>query len=379
MNTAAVVTPALNELVTLFRAKGYDLRLVGGCVRDLLMGIDPKDVDLCTDATPEQMIEIAVENDIRFFAPGIDHGTVVFPIAGETFEVTTLRIESEHDGRWATMVFTTDWEADLARRDLTVNAISMTIEGEIFDPFGGRKDIEDRKVRFVGDAGARMKEDYLRILRWLRFHGRISPKAQLDIRAAAAAEKHAIGLKGISKERIWLEMAKIVSQSGPAIICTHIMQKHIGPAIGLPAGNVELLTDVHRLTKNPVTLLAAYLGEAVVDLAEDWKWSNQERSLAKFLIETHAGPIDDYKRLLAVKKQPREWVVELALLNGDVDEAQAISAWSIPERPISGKDLLGIGHKPGKAMGDLLNTLTDAWVRSDYRATRDDLLAKARM
>jgi tRNA nucleotidyltransferase/poly(A) polymerase len=162
----------LRQLRKLFQHYGFDLRIVGGAVRDIMCGQTPKDIDLCTNAYPDEAIKIYTDQEIRFEPTGIDHGTISVIMNGETYEITSLRYDTETDGRHAKVTFTRLWYEDLARRDLTINAMSMSFDGVLDDPYGGRDDLQNNVVQFVGDAGARIQEDYLRILRYFRFAGR---------------------------------------------------------------------------------------------------------------------------------------------------------------------------------------------------------------
>lgn len=145
------------------------MRLVGGVVRDLLLGNDPKDIDLATECTPQGMIQIFERAGLRYIPTGLQHGTVTVNINHINYEITTLRIDHVTDGRHALVQFTSDWMKDAERRDLTINAMSLSFDGTLFDYFNGRKDLEERKVRFVGNARERITEDYLRILRYFRY------------------------------------------------------------------------------------------------------------------------------------------------------------------------------------------------------------------
>lgn len=207
---------ALYDIDAAFFAFNVPIRLVGGAVRDVVMGKQPKDYDLATPAKPEETMRILnwmYENRNRGgagrpFDLSNGHGTISIIIDGETYEITTLRVDAETDGRHAKVEFVEDFRLDAARRDFTINAMSMTISTEqLFDYFGGQQDIKDKVIRFVGDAEKRIQEDYLRILRFFRFAARYEWK--MDINAVFAIEKNVEGLKEISGERIWMEIQQI--------------------------------------------------------------------------------------------------------------------------------------------------------------------------
>ena len=228
-----VITPELLTVTNAFKKGGYDIRLVGGVVRDLLLGVPSKDIDLSTNATPEQMIEVFKSNGIKFIETGLEHGTITAHVNSLSFEVTTLRYDTEQDGRWAKVVFTNDWKLDAERRDLTINAMSMDLDFWLYDYFGGMEDLKCHCVRFVGNAKQRIHEDYLRILRYFRFYGRIaSGPDNHDEDTLKVIEETAPGLQRIAVERIWMELSKILTGNFAPSILRHIydlkVAKHIG-------------------------------------------------------------------------------------------------------------------------------------------------------
>lgn len=231
-----VLTPELLSITKAFQESGYDIRLVGGVVRDLLLETPSKDIDLSTNATPDEMKDVFGKNGIRFIETGLEHGTLTAHINHLDFEVTTLRYDTDQDGRRAKVVFTNDWRLDAERRDLTINAMSMDTDCILYDYFGGIEDLKNRCVRFVGDSRLRIKEDYLRILRYFRFYGRIAKDADgHDQQTLEVIREMASGLDKISVERVWMEMSKIlVGHFAPSIL-KHIydlgVAAHIGNAI----------------------------------------------------------------------------------------------------------------------------------------------------
>ena len=228
-----LLTPDLLRLESIFRKNGYGFRLVGGVVRDLLLDRTPKDVDIATECTPEEMMKLFDAHDIRYIPTGLQHGTVTAHINHKDYEVTTLRIDRVTDGRHATVEFTKDWRVDAERRDLTINAMSLDMEGNLYDYFDGQKHLAEKKVVFVGDARKRIREDYLRILRYFRFYGRIVPSPELhDAATLEAIRETADGLAQISVERVWVEVGKILQGShAPHLLrCMYSLQvaRHIG-------------------------------------------------------------------------------------------------------------------------------------------------------
>ena len=383
-----LVNSLLNDqllyLRTLFVQQGADIRFVGGCVRDTLLGLIPKDVDLCTDATPDEQIDIYRAAGIRYIETGLKHGTVTVVLDDVTYEITSLRQDVETDGRHAVVAYTKDWMVDLLRRDFTINAMSLTFDGMLVDPFGGENDLAKGIVRFVGDAKTRIKEDYLRILRWFRFRGRFEKSPFIDsgdLDARHAIAKLAPGLANISAERVWMEISKILAgEHGPDLM---VDMKHLRVAEHIGANDIYWPTvarRVHDITRNPVTVLTAlqYNANTPVTLAK-WKASRDEIKLSQFLVNnSFAGvPTRSLYRILAIDGISREWVMELAALrsNGDPFERAVIAAWEIPIFPLNGNDLIAAGVKPGIRLGEILNDCKELWADSGYNATKEELLS----
>lgn len=229
----SVLTPELFTVAAPFQEHGFDIRIVGGAVRDILLGIQPKDVDLGTNATPPEMIELFQKHKIHYIETGLQHGTVTAHVNKRDFEVTTLRIDTETDGRHAKVEFTHDWKLDAERRDLTFNAMSVGLDGSLYDYFGGQKDLFERRVRFVGDARLRIQEDYLRILRYFRFYGRIALEADNhDQTTLNVIQECSDGLRKISVERIWMEVSKILTGNHTPNLLRRMYELNVSQSIG---------------------------------------------------------------------------------------------------------------------------------------------------
>ena len=205
---------ALVHVLDALHAQGDHAYLVGGVVRNALLGQPVDDIDIATDAVPERVIALARAANLRAVPTGIDHGTVTLVHDGRGFEVTTFRRDVETDGRHAVVSFTDDIAQDAARRDFTMNALYADRTGRVLDPVGGLPDLQARRLRFVGDPAQRIREDYLRILRFFRFFARYGRQADPDAVAACAAHKD--GLSGIARERIGAEMRKLLTADDPA-------------------------------------------------------------------------------------------------------------------------------------------------------------------
>lgn len=359
----------LQKLAKAFKLHGYEIRIVGGAVRDMLLKQEPKDIDLCTNATPSEMIEITQDMGFAYIPTGLQHGTITIIVDGEQFEVTTLRIDTETDGRHAEVEFTRSFELDAERRDLTINAMSMDFDGNVYDYFGGREDLANCRMRFVGDADARVKEDYLRILRFFRFMARFGNIDKcLDEVNEICIKENLEGLKTISVERYWLEMQKLVTSRYADEVLDCMYYHGVLTTLGLKPHKFSTfnVSSVGGLS----TMVCA---DNLDSFLETWKLSNDESKQMRWLIDNR------YKSFIwkewLVDGVPRQWVLDIALLNwGSVSSWDEIRYWKIPTFPVTGQDLLDRGMKPGVELGNTLRSMRQEWKDSNFRMTKEDLL-----
>ena len=206
--------PALVAVIEALQTDGGEVRFVGGCVRDTLAKRPINDIDIATPAAPERVMKKLEAAGLKAVPTGLAHGTVTAVSDGQAFEITTLRIDVETDGRHARVDFTDDWRADAARRDLTINALSLAPDGRLYDFFGGQDDLAAGRVRFVGDAARRMAEDWLRALRFFRFHAHYG-QGPLDPEGLAAAGQAKAGVAGLSMERVRNELLRLLKAPAP--------------------------------------------------------------------------------------------------------------------------------------------------------------------
>lgn len=367
----------LHYISNIFSSYGHQVRIVGGSVRDLLLDQIPKDFDLATTATPEEIIQIAKDHKIKFIPTGIEHGTVTYYIKGNNYEITTLRIDKKTDGRHAQVEFTTNWKEDARRRDLTINALSLDLDGNLYDYFNGIEDLKHGKTRFVGDAEERITEDYLRILRIFRFYGR-STNPHMDQETKDAIKKHASGLKKISGERIWMEMSKILSGNHTKEILQLMDALDVIHNIGMTSLNLSNLEFVKKNTKNPATILCCTLSsqDEVNRIVSHWKLSTVERDLMSFIIRNRdkSFDLDIAKEMWVTVRQNKCHVLELARYFGRHDIVDFLQSWN-PIFPITGNDLIDLGFKPGPDLGKILSDLKQKWIKSDYTLSKENLLS----
>jgi tRNA nucleotidyltransferase/poly(A) polymerase len=376
------------DLRAAFRAQGFDMRLVGGTVRDALLNLTPKDVDLHTDATPDECIQIYNATGVRWEPTGIDHGTITVVFDHVGYEITSLRKDVETDGRRATVIYTRDWVTDLARRDFTMNAMSMSFEGDLLDPFQGEADLLAGRVTFVGDAETRIREDYLRILRWFRFRGRFGNQdTQADL---IAVINHASGLKQISRERVWSEIKQILSKpSGAAQMCDmHAMgvaswinlPKHMALSVPSHLGTNQTVQHAHNMSKqgaHAITVLVCLYGYQCLPVLSNWKASSDEQALAQFLCKNQE---ENPFRCMAVDGVSRAWARELALLQDkDAFELAVLDEWQVPVFPVTGYDLIQLGMVPGPDFGRIMAHLKDVWAATGYMMNKAQLLHLVKM
>ena len=312
---------------------------------------------------------------------GIEHGTItaIGPDTGEPYEITTLRIDVETTGRHASVEFTRDWKQDAERRDLTFNAMSIDMEGNLFDYFGGAQDLRDYVTRFVGDADQRIKEDYLRILRFFRFLGKMETWSPPNREQSDAIEQNAEGLLQISGERIWMEMAKILTGNHVYHIL-HLMC-HLGVAeqINLPCEKIGTVHDngIFSKTNNPITILSTLINNqsAAETIIFQWKLSNPEKDLLMFLVN-YPKRLDTWDaKYMLVDGVSWEYLNELAFTQGAQTITLGLQNWPIPVFPVTGKDLIAHGMKPGIEFGNTLRYLKIKWKQSQFTLDKAQLLS----
>lgn len=377
------------ETQAVFRAlaeAGHDARAVGGVVRNALIGRPVADVDIATPATPSEVVAAAAAAGLETVPTGIAHGTVTVIAAGMPFEVTTLRRDVTTDGRRATVAFTDDWRQDAERRDFTMNALYCSADGTVHDPVVGWPDLEARRVRFIGDADRRIAEDYLRILRFFRFHAELG-EGPADEPALAAVIRGRHGLARLSAERVRAEMLRllvarrvveaVVDMGGCGLLPGLL---GAAPRPGVLAAIVAVEATL-GLAADPVLRLSA-LGLAVEDdaapLAGRWRLSGDERGRLTVvdhrLAERVVGLDAAGRRRTLYRVGTARWrqasVALAALAPERTEEARDLvafsRAWSRPVMPLRGADLLRLGILPGPRVGRLLADLEAWWVEHDF-------------
>ncbi len=370
-------------------------RVVGGAVRDALAGRPVADIDLATPDRPEAVMAALASAGLRAEPTGLSHGTVTAIAFGRGFEVTTLRLDVETDGRHAIVAFTDNWREDAARRDFTFNAMSMTRDGGLFDYFDGQADLAAGITRFVGDPAVRIAEDYLRILRFFRFHARYGSRVP-DAATEAAIRAGVPFLAGLSVERVWSELRRILAAPDPRV-AVRLMADFGVLAVVMPEGFA--LDRLDRLIgggapEDPVLRLAALLegdsderrGGNSVALAVRLKLSTAERVRLVELRRTEVPQpgYDDaaLRRMLA--DTPAAMLIDRCWLADDAAPGWAevrdrLGAMKRPVFPLEGRDVVALGVPPGPAVGQLLAEARARWLDggcvADLDGVRDSLAA----
>lgn len=374
----------LRQVFDAIAAAGGEARVAGGAVRNGLMGLPVADIDLAATLLPAAVTQACEAAGLKVHPTGIDHGTVTVVAGGRPFEVTTLRQDVENFGRRARVSFSGDWRADAMRRDFTMNALYCDAAGKIYDYTNGYRDILRKRVIFVGDPGKRIREDYLRILRFFRFHaafGRGSP----DTAGLAACVRLSKGLETLSAERIRQELFKLAAAPGAASTLRLMARSGILARV-LPF--TENWRVFRRLPPDPVLRLAAIAAEPQ-DLARRLRLSNAEARRIEALL---AGPAPvpglrpPEQRAVLYRLGAERWrdQVRLAWARSPApatDQAwrrllALADRWTAPVFPVTGDDLIAAGLSPGPAIGQTLRNLEDWWIATGFKASKNELIQR---
>ena len=362
-------------------ADGSDVFFVGGCVRDALLGVPGADVDLSTPLEPQEVMRRAEAAGLKAVPTGVDHGTVTVVSGGHGFEVTTFRRDVETDGRRAVVAYSTDITDDARRRDFTLNALYATVEGRVVDPLGGVADCLNRRIRFIEDADQRIQEDYLRILRYFRFHAWYSdPATGFDPDALAAIAANTHGLETLSAERVGSEMLRLLAAPDPAPAVAVMRQTGCLPRI-LPCADDRLLGPVVHLgasvgaSPDPILRLAALGGGNV---AERWRLSRADARRLNDISQAAYGtdPLPEVAYRKGHDTALAAAVIRAALAQTPVDAADVgtIKTASNARFPVTAADLMP--DYQGPALGEKLAELETRWIASGFALTREDLLTR---
>jgi tRNA nucleotidyltransferase/poly(A) polymerase len=377
---------------------GVETRAVGGAVRNSLLGQAVAEVDLATTALPEQVMALARKAGLKAVPTGIEHGTVTVIADGKPFEVTTLRRDVETFGRHATVAFTEDWEEDARRRDFTLNALYAASDGMVFDPLGGYQDLLAGRVRFIGDAEARIKEDYLRILRFFRFNAYYGNGA-LDAEGLHASVRLRAGLDQLSAERVSAELKRLLVAPQAVHGVEALFDYGLLPGLlgGVPrlerfkrVAGIE--TAVGREADAMVRLaaLGVFVLEDAERLAARLRLSNAEQAVLALGARGLAGdglPDEAAAKRALYRLGPADFAASVLIAWADSDAAPDDASWraalDLPKRwqapafPLRGADIMALGDVEGPEIGLILRRLEADWAEGGFALSREELLKRA--
>ena len=369
--------PATQAVCAALTGAGHRALIVGGAVRNALLGQPVGDVDIATDALPDQVIAAVEGAGLRAIPTGIDHGTVTVVSDGIAHEVTTFRRDVETDGRHATVAFTDDIAADASRRDFTMNALYATPDGEVIDPLGGLPDLLAWRVRFVGDPAARIAEDHLRILRFFRFHAWYGGDG-LDPDGLAACAAGAEGIDALSRERVGAEMRKLLSAPNPAPAIASMAQAGLLSRV-LPGADPRALAPLIHLEPAGPDWLRRLAALGGADAETNLRLSRADARDLQALRQA-AGSGDSHAVLgwrLGQGRGTDAVLLRAALLETPLPDGWAaeVARGAAATFPVTAADLMPTLQGP--ALGARLKDLETAWLRSNLWMTREDLISGA--
>lgn len=360
------------RICALLNDAGFQALFVGGCVRNALLDAPVSDLDISTNARPDTVMALAKAAGIKAIPTGIDHGTVTLILKGAPFEITTFRRDVETDGRRAVVAFADDINDDARRRDFTMNALYAGADGRVLDPLGGLPDLHARRVRFIEDANQRIKEDYLRILRFFRFHAWYGADG-IDPEGLAACAENTDGIDSLSAERLGQEMLKLLSAPDPAPAVA-AMAACGALARVIPGANATLLAplvhmeDQTATAPDPIRRLAAIGGE---DVAQRLRLSKAQARRLALLSGDPLGPGEMAYRHGHDAAIDRI-LIEASVTGLDPKSMEMAQKGADARFPIKAADL---PHLKGPALGEALKSIEARWIATGFTLTKDALLA----
>lgn len=379
----------VKSIYSALEVPGHTVRFVGGCVRDALIGKQATDIDIATSLVPEHIIRQLEQHYIKPIPTGIKHGTITALCKGKTIEITTLRKDVRCDGRHADVEFTSSWKEDAARRDFTINALSCNKEGEVFDYFDGISDLEQGKVKFVGNPEERIIEDSLRVLRFFRFSAYYA-KGKMDPTMLAACEAQKERIEALAGERIQKEMFKLLEAQNPEPVIRAMIKTNIIQTIALNPANTKTLERlIVQPCLDPIIRLASLIepNETSIDrLVKRWKLSNKHKEILRILLLS--PPPSSTMDQAAIRSYTRKHGKDITQAKLAFTQAleehtdpkawqsvkQEIAEWKIPTFPLTGNDIKAIGLPQGKALGEQLTKAEIWWEKNHYSPTKEGII-----
>ena len=374
-----------SRIIKALKDAGGETRFVGGVVRDILAGEKGlSDIDMATTLLPDKAMDVFKEAGLKVVATGIEHGSIMVIKDDETVHLTTLRKDIKTDGRHAEVRFGEDWLEDAKRRDFTMNAIYLSADGELYDPFNGEADLAKGILKFVGEPSSRIKEDYLRMLRYFRFWGRFSKKDSQE--AMVAIKNLANHLSYISGERIKQELWGILQQCSPKVLYK-IVETGIDKQI-VPSGfNLESAKKIFALG-DEISILAKLAiiikYDEAEELASKLKLSRHDKDILVFISEPLTDDLTSntwkqsayylHQNKITSSDIAERYAINQARKSKPIKNFHGIKTWQKPNFVIKGKDIQARGIESGKEIGEILAKLEKAWVQSNFKLKRKELL-----
>ena len=394
--------PETRAVMQALSSAGGSARFVGGAVRNALLGREVDDIDIATPLLPDEVMRRLETSQIKAVPTGIEHGTVTAIVGRRAFEVTTLRRDVATDGRHAVVAFSDNWAEDAARRDFTINALYAAPDGELFDYTGGLADLAARRIRFIGDPVARIREDYLRILRLFRFHAWYG-RGALDEQARAAAREEQRGLETLSGERVQKEMLRLLEAENPVpallVMRDDRILMHVIPvaARAIRPDRIGRLVAIAESgtpdAADPMLRLAALMPSdpgLVAAVAQRLRLSNENRdrlvdlsNAAEDIAPAMTGPALNKLLYRLGRQRMRDRI--LLCWSKDSDNSRdagwgallaRTDSWTSPEFPLTGRDVLAAGIPEGPQVGRILSELENWWIEGDFTGNRQALVER---
>jgi poly(A) polymerase len=373
-----------------------EIRYVGGCVRKILNHEEVDDIDLAVNLNPDEVKECLQSNNIKFFETGIKHGTITANLGLKNFEITSLREDVDTDGRHAKVKYTKEWQQDSLRRDFTINSIYADKQGNLFDPNGGTKHLEEGRVKFIGDPNKRIQEDYLRILRYIRFFLSYSKQSH-DLSLQKTIKQNIAGIVNLSKERLISELKKIVLSKNFFKISEDPFSMEILETIFPQLVNLNNLGKLNEYSKSLLkrksfVFLISYL---IIDETDNtnyflfkYNFSNENKKRIKFLFDNYnLFSEKDYFNKKNLQRiyyfNDKSYVIDLLdlkILNSKVAPKKIIELKKYFEKfekpifPLKAKDLLDqYNAKEGKEFGQKIKLLENIWLNNSFKLSKKEI------
>ena len=374
-----------------------EVRYVGGCIRKILNNEEVDDIDLATNLKPDETINALKNNQINYYETGIDHGTITANINGKDFEITSLRKDVSTDGRHANVEFSESWYEDASRRDFTINSIYSDLNGNLYDPFNGKEDLEKKIIKFIGNAEKRIKEDYLRILRYIRFSLNYSNLTHQDS-VKKIIKQNISGISKISSERLLSELKKIFNSNGILKLHSDKFSLEIIQIIFPQLKNINILKKLNRFVENhnfqkDFILLIAILIIDDTDNCEyflyKFKISNEDKKRIMFIKNFYSKPPEKnffseknlWKVLYNDGKKSLMDLINFSILRSKKDDDKKLiklkgffNNQSPPIFPIKARELIGkYNLKEGRELGQKLRQIENLWIENDFKIQQKDI------